>query len=82
MELCFSVSTAAPRVVLFNKMDLSDLTETEIEVLEQKEMELGAAAVLFGSANTKGCGELCKSHYIPSVYEKTAKIIRYHSFNA
>ena len=56
-------------MVLFNKMDLSDLTEIEIEFLEQKEMELGAAAVLFGSANTKGCGELFKSYCILSVYE-------------
>jgi len=45
-----STKTGAPRIAIFNKIDLGDLTKTEIDKIVKIETQSGADAVLFGSS--------------------------------
>lgn len=40
--------TPAPRIALFNKIDLTNLTDKQKSILESNERTLGAESVLFG----------------------------------
>ena len=62
----FLVSSPAPRIALYNKLDLSDLTVTEKEILIERQFQLGASAVLFGSASDSK-SELIKHDIIDEI---------------
>jgi len=46
-----STKTGAPRIAIFNKIDLGDLTKAEIDKMIEIETQSGADAVLFGKSS-------------------------------
>ena len=68
----FLVSTPAPRIALYNKIDLSALSETEKDLLREREFELGATHVFFGSGS-KLKSDLIQSDLLEAIEEAVGR---------